>query len=350
MITIFESNNNINKLKENEVQVLDKIKIDKSMLDINFTSEYLNLHSLNKSTFVIYFLFQEHDTFYLEIFYKNKINIKSYTEYYDIETPYGYGGPFTNSNDEFFIKRAQKKLEDWCKSQNILCKLTRFNPFLPSLKKIISLNQNVYRIKKLGIFKINTKNIKIENYDQKTRNMIRKNLKNGTEFMIVNNNTYNFKQLRVFTENYISSMKNKKVDKFYYFNDDYYNKLEHIIKANKGFLINAYKSNVCVGGAIFLYNNSNSYYHLSYQKNVPGIMNSIIFVATKYLYKLNKKLLLLGGGNLNSEDDNLLKFKLKMSNSYDYFYLETKIFNSKVYSEILEKLNFKQKNKLFFYR
>lgn len=39
-----------------------------------------------------------------------------------------------------------------------------------------------------------------------------------------------------------------------------------------------------------------------------------------------------------------------MSNCYDYFYLETKILNSKVYSEILEKLNFKQKNKLFFYR
>ena len=32
----FYIHNNINKIKENEVQVLDKIKMDKSMLDINF--------------------------------------------------------------------------------------------------------------------------------------------------------------------------------------------------------------------------------------------------------------------------------------------------------------------------
>ena len=58
----------------------------------------------------------------------------------------------------------------------------------------------------------------------------------------------------------------------------------------------------------------------------------------------------MGGGNLNSDEDNLFKFKLKMSNMVNFFYIETKIFNSKIYNKICIKLGVKNPKKLLFYR
>ena len=58
----------------------------------------------------------------------------------------------------------------------------------------------------------------------------------------------------------------------------------------------------------------------------------------------------MGGGNLNTDNDNLFKFKLKMSNLINYFYLETKIFKNDIYNQLCEKVDVKKPKKLFFYR
>ena len=46
--------------------------------------------------------------------------------YYDIETPYGYGGPISNTTDSDFIFRSNVKFNDWVKSNNIISEFVRF--------------------------------------------------------------------------------------------------------------------------------------------------------------------------------------------------------------------------------
>ena len=79
-------------------------------------------------------------------------------------------------------------------------------------------------------------------------------------------------------------------------------------------------------------------------------MNTVIFKSKQIVFKKNQKYLILGGGNLISDDDSLFKFKLKMSNMVNFFQIETKIFNSKIYNKICKKLGVRSPKKLLFYR
>ena len=48
--------------------------------------------------------------------------------FYDLETPYGYGGPIANSNDREFINTGNEKFLEWVKDSNILAEFIRFHP------------------------------------------------------------------------------------------------------------------------------------------------------------------------------------------------------------------------------
>ena len=350
MIKIIESQSDLLEIKKKEKEIFEILKINRKNIDINYLSEYLYLNSFKKRNTIIYFLYKKKNNFFLNIFLKKQINIEGFKNFFDIETPHGYGGPITNSLNRTFLQEADLLFENWCKSKNILCQLTRLNPLLENIKGIISISKKAKRLKKIALFDLSKNKTNILNYDTKTRNMIKRNLNNTVEFKKIDNQNFDHKQFILFKENYINSMIEKKAKKFYFFNEAYFDRMVLLIKSDKAFLINAFHNDKIIAGAIFLYSHYISYYHLSFQKKFPGIMNTIIYKSTLILQKKNKKFLVLGGGNLNSDDDNLLKFKIKMSNMVNYFYLESKIFNEKIYKQICNKIGIKKPKKLFFYR
>ena len=350
MIRIIESKCNLLDIKKSEDKILKIINLNRDNIDINYLSEYLYLHSLKKKNTVIYFLYKEGEKFFLNILLKNSINISGFKNFFDLETPYGYGGPLFNSHNKIFLKKANYLFDNWCKENFILCQLTRFNPLLTNVSNFVSKTKKLIKVKKIGIFNLTKNKINLINYDSKTRNMIKRNLNNEVEFKVIDNNSYDINQLKIFKENYLQSMLEKNAKEFYFFNEDYFQKITLLIKNKKAFIINALQNNLLIAGAIFLYNHNIGYYHLSFQKKYPGIMNTIIYKSTQILFNKNINYLILGGGNLNSDEDNLFKFKLKMSNMVNFFYIETKIFNSKIYNKICIKLGVKNPKKLLFYR
>ena len=350
MIKVIESKSNLLDIKKNEDKILKIVNLNRDSLDINYLSEYLYLHCFKKKNTIIYFLYKDGEEFFLNILIKSNINIKGFRNFFDIETPYGYGGPLINSHNKIFLKKATYFFEEWCKKNFILCQLTRFNPLLPNIKKLVLETKKLIKIKKIAIFNITKNKIHLTNYDSKTRNMIKKNLNSEVDFKVIDYDSYDINQLKIFKENYLKSMKEKNAKKFYFFNEDYFKKITLLIKNKKAFIINAFQKDLIIAGAIFIYNHNIGYYHLSFQKKFPGIMNTIIYKSTQILFNKNKKYLILGGGNLNSDEDNLLKFKLKMSNMVNFFYIETKIFNSNIYNKICVKLGVKNPKMLFFYR
>ena len=50
----------------------------------------------------------------------------------DIETVYGYSGPFATITSPAFLAEAWRGFEDWCREHNVVCEFLRFNPILRS--------------------------------------------------------------------------------------------------------------------------------------------------------------------------------------------------------------------------
>ena len=55
-------------------------------------------------------------------FHKARINDSNY---YDIQSPYGYGGPLATSENEKFNTKAWDSYCQWCKSENVITRTGR---------------------------------------------------------------------------------------------------------------------------------------------------------------------------------------------------------------------------------
>ena len=81
--------------------------------NLYMTIDYINLYS-NKNSKNYLFLFEKNKKSWAHIFQKSEINDKFIKDknikYYDIESPYGFYGPISNSEDKNFINQANNFL------------------------------------------------------------------------------------------------------------------------------------------------------------------------------------------------------------------------------------------------
>ena len=102
--------------------------------DIYYQPSYASLYSNNGGE-VFSFSFKEGSNEMNFLSIKRPINHVAGKavdgQYYDLETPYGYGGPVTNCHDGDFLSKAFKAYRAECQTQNIVCEFIRFHPFNP---------------------------------------------------------------------------------------------------------------------------------------------------------------------------------------------------------------------------
>lgn len=340
----------------------DFVKLQKLFLclpvkfqDIYFNPEYLLMSGTEKSEPLI-FLYEEGNSFWYYSFTKNKIDNNLISndseEFYDLETPYGYGGPISNSNSSAFLTNAQHVFFEWCEENNIVAEFVRFHPIIKNQKYY----NNLDRIK-LNRFTVsylfpNKENINI-NYHSKTRNMIKKFNKNNFNFII----TKSFDRYCQFIDLYKRLIISKNTSKFYLFGDEYFHNLYRVLCKSGWLICIESKSYDLIGGSVLLHGKQFSHYHLaaSEKKNeYSGVNNVILDIAINKAKDSKLKGIHLGGGNTSSLNDSLFKFKENMGNTKNEFYIGSKIYNKSIYQQI--KKNFeKQGNicnteKILFYK
>ncbi len=136
--------------------------------DIFFAPKYAELY-LDKQTDTLFvFEYQKGNNFFYFCGIKRAIN----KEYFDVESPYGYGGILC-SFDKKFLKEAIGYLKKRCQEEKIIAIFIRFHPFNTSrviLKDFLdfyALNRYVAvaNLQKKDVFSI---------YSSKTKNIIRK--------------------------------------------------------------------------------------------------------------------------------------------------------------------------------
>lgn len=269
-------------------------------------------------------------------FIKREIPIRINNEiYYDIVTPYGYGGPVIikceeNKKDELLIAYTEA-FSNYCEENNIVSEFIRFHPILENAEDFTSVYDVKCIRKTLGT---NLKDFEdpfqIE-FSKSCRKNIRKALNKGVSFKI----TEKPSSIKEFKEIYYSTMNRNNATDYYYFDDEYFDKALSFFTDNIIIVSAIYDGKTIAQGFYFVFDKT-IHIHLS------GTLSEYLYLSPAYILRYavtlwgkekGYELIHHGGGRTNSEEDSLFKFKKGFSkNTHFEFFIGKRVWNKKVYS------------------
>ncbi|EIV1279834.1 hypothetical protein NNT63_001750 [Campylobacter jejuni] len=259
------------------------------------------------------------------------------SQFYDLQSPYGYGGIYCNSQNEDFIKEALKALKTEAFKQNIIAFFIRFHLFDENLKIYSKLLPFFTKSRETII--VNTEkgidNIRM-NYSPRIRSYVKK----AREELQIEFATK--KDYKDFFTLYSKTMQRNRADKFYYFSEDYFQKL---FDFNENKILKASLNNKILAYASFFLCGDFSYYHLSANVLKSNANAALLDFFFEYASNNNSKFCFLGGGV--QDNDTLYKFKEKFSTINGSFYIGGIVFNQKEYNQICKNFS---NNKFLKYR
>lgn len=272
--------------------------------------------------------------------------VLSEKKYFDLATPYGYGGWLIEGNNS---KQLFKEYETFCINNSIVSEFVRFHPVLKNHTSL----ESFYDIVPLGqVIKMDLSSEETiwSNLTSKNRNMIRKAQKNNIKVKIAGDSEI----YKVFREIYNSTMDKAKADSYYYFTDEFYESICNDLAKNAK-IFYAEMDDQIIAASIMLFENNMINYHLSgslkeYSHLAPT--NLILFEAACWGCKMGYKTLYLGGG-VGSSEDGLLHFKksFNRNDNSNRFCIGKKIFSQKNYEELLlMRKDFNEENFFPLYR
>lgn len=301
--------------------------------DIYYSKEYVSLN-LKENEEVFEFKYEENEKIFYNIAIKRPI-LRIGTQvikdnYFDLETAYGYGGYYTNSDDIDFLKEAFKAYEEKCKKDRIIAEFIRFYPFnnFPLLYDEF-LDFNYYDRDTVFVNCEQTYEEIRKNYSSSLRRNINKAKKLGLKYKLEEINEITIKK---FYTLYNMTMKKNNASKFYFFDLKYF---EDLLKIKNVQLHSIYLNEKIISMIITLNSKNIISYHLgatdcNYYSYNP---NPFMFDSILKQYEKTNCLFYLGGGTTSNKDDSLFKFKKKFSSLTKPFYIGGKIFNKEIYSK-----------------
>jgi hypothetical protein len=257
---------------------------------------------------------------------KNEIWAKELESYYDIISPYGYGGAFFWGDIE--EKVFWENFYNWAISSNIICLFCRLSLF----------NENQLEFK--GEKEFRSLNIVVDlsksieqiwlNYEHKVRKNVKRARSVGISIEIDNSGRY----LEAFLDVYYSTMKRRNAKEIYYFPKEFFIRLLNNLSGNAIFF-HAKKNDTIISSELVLVSEERIYSFLGgtkeeafeYRPN-DYLKHSII----EWGIIQNKREFILGGGY--EKNDGIYKYKKSFAPDGEVpFFIGKVIFNREVYEK-----------------
>lgn len=299
--------------------------------DIYYKREYISLY-LKDNEEIFDFRYEEDKFIFYTICIKREIskigNISCDEKYYDLETVYGYGGAYCNTDDSLFLHKAFESYEQYCIDANIIAEFTRFHPFnkthedMKEYYDFIACDRDIVYVGTL----LNDGE-RWNTYSSNTRNILRKCVKELELHQSVN--------IDSFVEIYETTMKKNNAEEFYYFDKSYFQKLLALDDVK---LYDVVYDGKVIASSFFMFSEDFGHYHLSANDENYKKLNANYFILDclfSIAHKNKKSVFCLGGGRTNAKDDSLLTFKKKFSPLISKFYIAGKIYNKDVYNRYI---------------
>jgi len=297
--------------------------------DIYYSDEYISLYLKNDEQ-LFSFKYEEDEKQFINKTIKRPIkkigNLDINDGFYDLETAYGYGGFYTNCNDQEFILRAMNVYKKRCNEEKIIAEFIRFHPFNDfPMKHDDFLDFNLYD-RNIVVKKISDDIYK--SYNAKVRNTV----KRATEKVLFQEST----NIAKFMKLYNATMLKNEASDFYFFDEDYY---KNLLKSKNIKLYELLYEEEIIAMGFFMFSGSIGHYHLSANTPISYKINAnyaLLHNVFKLAQDLGLEYFMLGGGTTSETDDSLLKFKKKFSKDLKPFYISGNVYNKEIYDKYNE--------------
>ena len=258
-------------------------------------------------------------------------------KYYDLTTPYGYGGPLiiTKTRDEKEINESLKEFfgayTNYALENNYVCEFIRFHPIFENWKSFDRIFNAEY-LNDVVIVDL-TKDLEEIWRDIKKghRYNIKKSIREGCTVEVISEPSKN--DIDDFIKIYYHTMDKNKASKKYYFPIKFINNHFNLLKI---ILIEIKYNNRIIGASMFIFWDKIIHYYLSgtsYDSRSLYPSDLILWESIKWAKENSLKLLHLGGGR--GKNDSLFEFKKGFSNDIMPFHIGKKIFNIEAYHALL---------------
>lgn len=301
--------------------------------DVYFEASYGWLYE-NDDVKINFFIYIQDEKIFLYSFLIQEI-LQS-PGYFDISTPYGYGGPIYNNAESGFLKRALDIFYEAAQERNIIAELIKFHPIIENQRallpifpgKIAPVCSTVF-VDTLLDESIRWKDI----YTHANRKCINKACRAEARVEF----TQNILHWESFKALYGSTLISNNASIFYQFSEAYYQKIREGLSKNYILASVIFDDKIVVTLLILLgphfthchlIGSDRNYMHLGFNNFLHHEV--ILWSKQNAFSKLH-----LGGGRTNAEEDSLLKFKKNFSDKLSTLYVGEHIINPPKYKQIV---------------
>ncbi|ELC8370429.1 GNAT family N-acetyltransferase [Clostridium perfringens] len=259
-------------------------------------------------------------------------------QYFDIITPYGYGGPIiyeVKDKDEL-IKDYKREFEKYCFENKIVCEFLRWHPIYDNKSDFEDVYENIYSRHTVGT--------NIKDYDdpvqsefsKSARKEMKKSIKSGITCS-VHPNPYD---LSIFRKLYEETMDRNHAEEMYYFPDKYYELLTTTLRPYIIEIRAHYEDEIIASEIYFTAGNILHAHLLGSNQAFLDLGGGILLEATAANWGKENTYHYIhhGGGRTSAEDDSLYLYKKKFGKNTEFdFYIGRKVWNQEIYDLLVEK-------------
>jgi Acetyltransferase (GNAT) domain len=289
-----------------------------------------------------FFLFEESGELFYHAFHVARVPGR---DCFDIQSPYGYGGPVANSPKKVFLSRAWEAYFDWCHDRRILAEFIRFHPLLQNWDfywgEVFDDRQTVW-------LDLTADNL-LNSYHQLRRRNIQNAKRNELRVSWVTKDLF----LQDFRPLYDAMLQKKAAGSFYYFNSNYYRALLDCEFAHGAVCL---KNDKPIAAALFVAYGEIMEYHLGTSSDEGqrlGAMTLLLHEAALLAQSQGRKYYHLGGGTDRTPENSLLFFKSSFSDLRGQFKIGRYVHEAQPYAELKqewERQHGKAAQQVLFYR
>ncbi|WP_051237773.1 GNAT family N-acetyltransferase [Lacticigenium naphthae] len=317
-------------------------------MNLYFNEKYGKLYKTHEKATTDTFCFKNKYGEITNMFLKKEIPYKIDKQiYYDIFTPYGFGGPviMSTTDKDKLVRDYLEAFSSYCIKKNIVSEFVRYHP-IENDDIRSKFNGKVERIGKQIIRNLHEPSEK--NISKRMLKYYKKNIKEGMEVIFDDTGDY----LDDFLEIYYSTMDRNNADEYYYFKRSFFENIHKELK-DHFFYTHIFMDGTMIASGLILYDKVYAYAFLGGTREGFYECNSNVNVEIETIKRLKEKNIsyyLLGGGHKG--EDGIYQFKKKFAKNSDYdYYVGKKIHHNDVYKKMVKrrfKMNVDQVDTSFF--
>ena len=259
-------------------------------------------------------------------------------QFFDIVTPYGYGGPIIiESYDKDALKHEYTlAFQNHCKEEKIVSEFIRFHPVLQNYQDV----DNTYIVS----YSRHTVGTNLADYEDPVQSEFAKSIRRDNRKAAEKGVSVTLllapESLSTFRKLYEETMDRNNAAAMYYFPDDYYRVLENELRP---YILEAqlHYENEIIASEIYFIAGDILHAHLlgSNEKMLALAAGGMLEAAAANWGKEHGyRYIHHGGGRSSDPEDSLYKYKKQFGKNTDFdFYTGKKIWNQEVYDILVQK-------------